>query len=179
MYSFGYERDAISIVFNDKKHILAFVLLALIITSIYIILLPSLPNGTVSLTFVRFATPFQIVFSIIFGVLLGLIIVLNLYTRKVQKTSKSKNISNGTVTGAIAATFVNLLCCTPIIPSIIALFGGSTPLLFNLSAPLEAFFENNYVYFYLISAVLLVVSVHYISKNASCCVLRKGEKRGN
>lgn len=177
MHMFEYESNVIRIILKDKRYVLLFISLSIIITAIYLVLLPSLPNGTINPEFIRFITPLQIVFSIIFGILLSLTIVLNLYNIRATRSSKSNNLVAGEA-GAVASTFVNLLCCTPILPSIIALFGASTPLVFNLSVPLEVFFENNYIYFYFVSAVLFVVSIHYISKNISCCVLKRGEKHG-
>lgn len=176
MHLFEYEGNAIRAILNDRLYALLMISLSIIITVIYLILLPSLPNGTISPKFIRFITPLQVIFSIIFGTLLALIIVLNLYFRRVRKVLKSGSAASNTTVTAVASTFVNLLCCTPILPSIIALFGASTPLIFNLSVPVEAFFENNYIYFYFMSAILFVVSIHYISKNVSCCVLKRGEK---
>lgn len=170
-----YESNAIRMILKNSRYVLLLVSLSIVFTALYLVLLPSLPNGTVSLTFVRFITPIQIVFSIIFGVLLGLTITLNLSIRGIRNSSKSKNAATEASAGAVLSTFVNLLCCTPIVPSIIALFGASTPFLFAYSVPVDAFFENNYIYFYFISAILFVVSIHYISKSACCRTMKRDE----
>jgi hypothetical protein len=178
MSLFEYEGNAIRAMLQDRFYALLLVSLSIAFTAIYLVLLPSLPNGAISLTFVRFITPIQIAFSIIFGLLLGLIITLNLSIRGIRNRAKSKNATAGASAGAILSTFVNVLCCTPVVPSVVALFGASTPLVFGYSVPVEAFFENNYVYFYFISAILFVVSIHYISKSAYCCTVKRDGKRG-
>ena len=64
---------------------------------------------------------------------------------------------------------MNGFCCTPLIPSLIAMTGVSTPVLYEISPRLQAFFEFNSQYFYALSVILLLVSVHYLSRNISCC----------
>jgi hypothetical protein len=47
--------------------------------------------------------------------------------------------------------------------------GVSTPVLYTISPRIQGFFEFNYPYFYALSAILLLVSVHYLSRNIFCC----------
>ena len=160
----GYESNVIKIVFADRQYVLLLVSLSIILTAIYLVLLPSLPNETISFRFIRFITPLQVLFSILFGSILGLIITLNIYATRLKiKTSKA------VLTTAATSTLINVLCCTPLIPSILIFLGASTPILFAYSPPIQSFFEQNYTYFYIASFFIFFASFHYTSKNIFCC----------
>jgi hypothetical protein len=164
--SMACERNALRLAFSKRNYVAIFTVLAIAISVLYLYLLPSLPDGVLIAPYaINFITPLQEVFSLVFGVLFSLVIVLNIYAFRMHAPSrKSFTI------GSILASLVNGLCCTPIIPTLIALSGASTPILFDYSPRIQAFFEFNYPYFYLLSAALLLVSVHYLSRNiTSCC----------
>ena len=160
-----YERTVIRMVIDDRRYVFLLVLLSIISTAIYLVLLPSLPNGTINPMFIKFITPIQIIFSLIFGIMIVLTITLNIYAAKLKiHTSKG-----GPAAGVLIGTLVNALCCTPIIPSILAFGGASTPVLFAYSPHIQAFFEQNYPYFYILSFLIFLVAFHYTAKNISCC----------
>ena len=160
-----YERIVMHMVLKDRRHVLLLVLLSAIFTAIYLVLLPSLPNGTINPLFIEFITPMQIIFSLIFGIMIGLMITLNIYAAKL----KIHTPKGGPVAGVLIGTLVNALCCTPIIPSILALLGASTPVLFAYSPHIQAFFEQNYPYFYILSFLIFLAAFHSTAKNISCC----------
>jgi len=153
-------------VLSEKMYGASFLSLSVAISVFYLFLLPSLPFGTLALFAISFITPLQIAFAFVFGTLFSLVIVLNAYSFKVRASG-----SKGLTLGSVLASLVNGLCCTPLIPALLAFFGASTPVLFEYSPRIQAFFEFNYPYFYLISALALLVSVHYLSKGISCCRL--------
>ncbi|MCL4389419.1 hypothetical protein M1397_02280 [Candidatus Marsarchaeota archaeon] len=159
-----YERTVMQMVLKDRRYVFLLVLLSAVFTAIYLVLLPSLPNGTINPLFIKFITPTQIIFSFIFGIMISLMIVLNIYAAKLKiHTSKG-----GPIVGVIG-TLVNALCCTPIIPALLAFLGASTPVLFAYSPHIQAFFEHNYPYFYVISLLIFLAAFHYTAKNIFCC----------
>jgi hypothetical protein len=159
-----YEFNALSILISEKRYLMMLVLLSVLICTLYLFLLPSLPDGGLVFYAIYFITPLQVVFAISFGVLISLVFTLNVYAYRI-KTSSRRNLT----VGSILASLVNGLCCTPLIPSLIALTGVSTPVLYSISPRIQAFFEFNYGYFYALSLILLLISVHYLSRNISCC----------
>jgi hypothetical protein len=159
-----YERFALDAVFTGRAYLSLFLGLSVSISVLYMFLLPSLPEGALVPYAINFITPIQVAFSLIFGVLISLVVTLNVYAFRIR-TSSVKGIT----VGSVLASLVNGLCCTPLIPSLLALTGASTPVLYQFSPRIQAFFEFNYPYFYLISSILLLVSVHYLSRNISCC----------
>ena len=160
-----YERIVMQMVLMDRRYVFLLVLLSVIFTALYLVILPSLPNGTINPMFIEFITPIQIIFSFIFGIMVSLMITLNIYAARLKlHTSKG-----GPAAGVLIGTLVNALCCTPIIPSILALLGASTSVLFAYSPHIQAFFEQNYPYFYILSFLIFLASFHYLAKNISCC----------
>lgn len=165
---FGPDYRGLRLAFEEKKYVVAFAVLGVLITSLYMYLLPSLPDGVIIAPYaIQFITPIQEAFAVVFGVLFSLVVVLNLYAFRIH-SSAGKHLT----IGSVLASLVNGLCCTPVIPTLIALSGASTPLLFEYSPKVQAFFEFNYEYFYLLSAALLFISVHYLSRNISSCCKR-------
>ncbi len=159
-----YLAEALGLVFERRSYLYSFLIMAVAISLLYVVMLPSLPLGSLNLQVVRFITPLQLAFAIIFGLLLSLVIVLNVYSAR----NGVKGVRAITL-GSIFASAVNGLCCTPVISSLLAISGASSPVIFEYAPPIQAFFEYNYPYFYLLSTLLLLFSLQRSSKNMVCC----------
>jgi hypothetical protein len=159
-----YERFALGAVFTGRAYLSLFIGLSVSISVLYLFLLPSLPEGALVPYAIDFITPIQVAFALIFGVLISVVVTLNIYAFRIHASSVK-----GITVGSVLASLVNGLCCTPLIPSLIAVTGVSTPVLYTISPRIQGFFESNYPYFYALSAILLLVSVHYLSRNIYCC----------
>jgi hypothetical protein len=166
---FHYERSALAALFAGRAYLFLFLALSVSVSVLYMFLLPSLPLGALVPFAIQFITPVQVAFALIFGVLISLVVALNVYAFRIRASS-AKSLT----VGSVLASLVNGLCCTPLIPSLIAMTGVSTPVLYEISPRLQAFFEFNSQYFYALSAVLLLVSVHFLSRNISSCCERRG-----
>jgi hypothetical protein len=159
-----YLPKALGLVFGRRSYLYSFLVLSISISSLYTVLLPSLPLGSLNFQVVRFVTPLQLAFAVVFGILLSLVVMVNIYSVRLRvKGTKAITI------GSILAGAVNGLCCTPVIPSLIAVLGASSTVVFQYSPPIQAFFERDYPYFYLLSALLLLLSLQRSSKNIVCC----------
>ena len=163
------ERFAVEAAFAGRAYLVLFLSLSVSISVLYLFLLPSLPLGGLVPYAIRFITPVQAAFALIFGVLLSLVVALNVYAFRMRVSSVK-----GVTAGSIIVSLVNGLCCTPLIPSLIAITGASTPVLYEIPPRLQAFFEFNSQYFYALSVALLLISVHYLSRSiTACCDVRK------
>jgi hypothetical protein len=161
---------AFILIVNKRVYLMILICSSFLVSLFYMFLLPSLPTGSFSIYAIRFITPLQIAFATIFGVLMSLVLLLNFFALKVRAKGQVKFTA-----GSLLASLVNGLCCTPLISSFVALTGVSTPVLLRFVPPIEAFFEFNYAYFYLLSAALLLFSLHYLSRNiVVCCKRNKG-----
>ncbi len=163
------ERSALEALFGGRGYLLFFIALSVSVSVLYMFLLPSLPLGGFVSYAIEFITPVQVAFALIFGVLIGLVVTLNVYAFRLRASS-AKSLT----VGSVLASLVNGLCCTPLIPSLIAMTGVSTPVLYSISPRVQLFFETNSEYFYSLSVALLLISVHYLSRSISACCLEKG-----
>jgi hypothetical protein len=161
-----YERFALDAVFTGRAYLSLFIGLSVSISMLYLFLLPSLPEGALVPYAIDFITPIQAAFALIFGVLISVVVTLNVYAFRMRAPSVK-----GITVGSVLASLVNGLCCTPLIPSVLALTGASTTVLYEISPLIQGFFEFNYPYFYALSAFLLLISIHYLSRNifSACC----------
>ncbi|MDG6926536.1 MAG: hypothetical protein JRN09_08275 [Nitrososphaerota archaeon] len=160
-----YERFALGAAFAGRIYLLLFLALSMSVSVLYMFLLPSLPLGALVPYAIQFITPTQVAFALTFGVLIALVATLDVYAFRMRASSVK-----AVTVGSILASLVNGLCCTPLIPSLIAMTGASTPALYEISPRLQAFFEFNSQYFYALSVALLLISVHYLSRSiTSCC----------
>jgi hypothetical protein len=164
-----YERSALGALFAERAYLFLFLALSGLVSVLYMFLLPSLPLGALVPYAIEFITPVQVAFAPIFGVLISLVAALNVYAFRIRASS-AKSLT----VGSVLASLVNGLCCTPLIPSLIAMTGVSTPVLYAISPRIQAFFEFNSQSFYALSVVLLLISVHYLSRSvSSCCAVKK------
>lgn len=162
--NFSESKTAIIEMFHLRIYVIAFLILATLITSLYIIILPMLPFGAFFLPAIRFITPLQIFFSFAMGILFSLLIVISL-----RSHAYGLKINKGTGSGAILTSIVNVFCCTPIIPSIVGVLGASSPVIFSYSPPIQHFFAVDYPIFYLLSVLLLTYSILKVASSIGCC----------
>jgi hypothetical protein len=167
-----YERSALGALLAGRAYLSLFLALSGSVSVLYMFLLPSLPLGALVPYAIEFITPVQVAFALIFGVLISLVVSLNVYAFRIRASS-TKSLT----VGSVLASLVNGLCCTPLIPSLVAMTGVSTPVLYEISPRLQAFFEFNSQYFYALSVILLLISVHYLSRSiSSCCDAKRAAK---
>ncbi len=128
---------------------------------LYMILLPSLILGRVSLQALEYITPTEFVFAVLMGSTLSLVLVMNVYALKMSKACSRKAVT----LSVVASILPNSLCCTPIIPTVIGLLAVSTSVLFSVSPAIQAFLGRYAIGFYLLSLLSLLYSLQLISKD--------------
>jgi hypothetical protein len=159
-------------VFREKRYLTMYLALSAAVTVLYIFLLPTLPFGVFVPQAVRFITLPQLIFAFTFGWLLGLLIIVNVYARKVgARMTKAAPITS------VISSAVNVLCCTPVIPAVLAIVGGAIPVAAGLSPAVQFFFEKYYFVFYVFSAATLLYAVYRMLSNLACCELRPPGRR--
>jgi hypothetical protein len=132
----------------------------------YMILLPSLIIGRITLDALRYITPVELMFSVLMGPMLSLVMAMNVYALR-----RSKACSRKAVTVSLVASILpNGLCCTTVIPTVIGLLSVSSSFLFTVSPTIQAFISRYAVVFYFASLLSLLYSMQLISKD----IARKG-----
>jgi hypothetical protein len=129
----------------------------------YMILLPSLILGRITLQALGYITPVELIFSVLMGPALSLVIVMNVYALRRSKACSRKAV----VLSIVAGIVTNSLCCTTLIPTAIGLLAVSTSFLFTVSPAIQAFLARYATAFYFLSLVSLLYSLQLISKDVA------------
>ncbi len=133
------EARAVREMFGDRVYLWSYPFLALGVGLLYAFLLPGLTLGSFAPWVLSFLRPNELAFSIGIGLLLPLVALLNVFLwRHPSCVVPARGASNGSLASIILGIIPNALCCTPIIPSIIAVFATGATLI-SISAPVQYF----------------------------------------
>lgn len=133
------------------------------LTLMYMVLLPSLLLGKITLQALRYITPVEMAFSVLMGSTLSLVVVMNIYALRRARACSRKVVALSIVTSIVP----NSLCCTAIIPTVIGFLAVSTSVLFTVSPAIQAFLARYATGFYSLSLVSLLYSLRLISKDVA------------
>lgn len=133
------ELPALRQMFSSRGYLLAYVPLGIGIAFLYTFLLPGLQLQSLAPWVLRFLTPAELLFALTMGILLPLVILLNVYLWRHPTCCPepwNDRRDSTTVLAALVGLIPNLLCCTPIVPVLLAVFLSGAALL-SISAPIQ------------------------------------------
>ena len=160
-------KDAIRIVFSSKKYIALGVGSFTAFLLLYLFTLPATyTGGRIGLISLRLLNAKLAVFSVIMAFLIALIIPFIVYSFK-QGAKVRKATAAG---GFIGSILPPLLCCSPLIPSVAALFGAVSPAVFGLSGAVQGFIATNETYILLGAILLLLYGLVQTAKSTKQCI---------
>ena len=113
---------------------------------------------------------YAISFAALIGILLSLSIAINAFafSNSVKMSTKSG------LGAAIAIAIPGALCCTSVIPALLAAIGASTSTIIGVTGKLQGPFATYEIPIILASAALLVISVLMEAmKVGRCCMVKK------
>ncbi len=135
-----------------------------VFTFMYMILLPSLLLGKITLKALAYITPIVVVFSVLMGAALSLVLVMNVYVlRRSKATCSRKAVALSIIAGIVP----NSLCCTTIVPTLIGLMAVSTTVLFTVSPAIQWFLGRYAIMFYSLALLSLLYSLQLIAKDVA------------
>lgn len=136
----------------------------------YSVFLPAAYTQEVSLANWHYLTPTLISFAIAFALMVGWIMTAQSRSMRLVKRAPGSKL---TVVAALGALLPNIFCCTPVVPTLLAVAGFSTAGIFATGGRIEAFFALNETWFLVGSLLLFVASALWTvrSVNRACCVL--------
>lgn len=146
----------LSTVLSYRWNKMLMVLLTVAISFLYTILLPFEFTQRLSFANWYYLTPYLFGWSILIGVGMALVIVLQVYAMRVIGSSKSGALGGFAFIGSILSSF---LCCTPIIPTLLAFIGMSAVSVYGTTGALQHFFATNQTGLLSGSAGLLAISI--------------------
>lgn len=158
------EISALREIFASTWNLLAYVAMAPLIGFAYALLLPGLIFGSYELWVLRFLTPTEGAFALTMAFLLPLVVLLNVHLWRHPECRPAKSSGAGAPLGALLVSAIpNALCCTPIIPVVLAVFvSGAT--LVSISAPVQYFLGTYSALLYTVSALALWGSIRVASR---------------
>ncbi len=129
----------------------------------YMVLLPSLILGKITVEALGFITPIELVFSVLIGSALSLVVVMNVYAfrRSMRATCARKTVAFSIV----ASILPNSLCCGPLVPTVIGFMVVSTSVLFTVAPAIQSFLARYAVLFYSASFLSLLYSLQLIARD--------------
>ncbi len=142
-------------VVGAPRYRVLFLVIAALVAFLYSILLPFPFTQRLSLANWHYLNPELTGFSLAFGLLIGWIVTLQVYAVSRLAQEHGQTLTLGAVLGSLLPS---MLCCTPVVPTVLALFGLSTVSIYGLSGRIQSFFALNERYILLASLVLLAGS---------------------
>ncbi len=162
--------SAIRLVLDSKIYLIAFLVIASLSFLGYSYLLSSsslnLPHPKIILGL----NIYSLITAAVISILLALSLIMNAFAFA-NRVSLSEKISLGAI---IMAILPSSLCCTPVIPALLATFGASTTTIIGATGMLQGPFATYEVLFIIASLILFLLSIFLVSININkCCIVKK------
>jgi len=151
--------SALRSVMTDRANILLFAVLTVAITAAYSLTLPFAFTQRLSLRNWQFLTPRLLGFAIALGIGMAFLLTVQVHAFRraaaARRGSGDKALSGVALVVSLLPTF---LCCTPVIPTVLATFGLSAITVYSTTRSLQRFFEIHQTAFIAASLALLALT---------------------
>lgn len=146
------------------------VALFLPILALYLLTLPATyTGGAIGFVSLRYLNAELAFFSVTLALLLTLALTLNIYGFRASLRQRGATLSLGAVLASLVPSSV---CCTSLVPSLLATLGASTPQIFGLTGRIQGTVARNEPVFLAGAALLLLLSLRLAARNiAGACAL--------
>jgi fermentation-respiration switch protein FrsA (DUF1100 family) len=128
-------------------------LFALAVTGYLVTLPASYTGGTIGVRNLRYLNAELVCFSVALATLLSLTLALNVYAFRASMRGRGAGLSAAAV---LASLVPSSLCCTSLVPSLLAALGASTPQIFGLAGRVQGTVAR-YEVLFLVAALLLLL----------------------
>ena len=135
-----------------------FMLVTVAVSMLYTVLLPFAYTQRVELANWDYLTLGMLIWAVLLGIGMSLVVSIQIYAmRKIVV----RRAAAGSLSGAalVASLLPSFLCCTPVIPTLLAFIGVGGMSLYDTTGALQHFFATNQTWFLGGSAALLVLSI--------------------
>ncbi len=151
--------SALRRVVADRVSRVLFAGLSVVITVAYSVTLPFAFTQRLSLRNWQFLTPLLGVFAVALGLGMAFLLTVQVHAFRraaaVRRASGDKALSGFALLVSLLPTF---LCCTPVIPTVLATFGLSAISVYSTTRSLQGFFEIHQTAFVAASLALLALT---------------------
>ena len=108
-------------------------------------------------------------FAVALAALLSLALTLNIYAFRASATKPG----GGWTLGALLSSLLPAgICCTPVVPTLLAIVGASTPQIFGLTGRIQGFFAAYELLILTLALVILLFSLRLTTRSilGSCAL---------
>ena len=129
--------NAMALVFRARPYrYLAFGLFAFALT-LYVFTLPAAyTGGVIGLISLRYLDAELLFFSVALAALLSLALTINVFAFRASIRQRTNGLTLG---AALSSLLPASICCTPVVPTLLAILGASTPQIFGLTGRIQGF----------------------------------------
>jgi len=147
--------------------------LFLLALALYLFTLPATyTGGVIGLVSVRYLNAELVFFSLTLALLLSLVVTLNVYSVRASVGRRGAGLS---AAGVLASLVPSSLCCTSLVPSLLAAVGASTPQIFRMTGLIQGTVAGYEALFLVVALVLLLLSLHLAARTVlGACALPEG-----
>ncbi len=143
----------------DQPSRVTFGVLAVLISTAYTLLLPFAFTQRFSLHNWQFLTTRLLVFAIALGIGMAVVLTVQIYAVR-RAVAARRAAGDSTLSGValIVSVLPTFLCCTPVIPTVLATFGVSAVGVYTTTGTLQRFFDAHQTAFFAASLLLLAAT---------------------
>lgn len=154
---------AVGLVVRDPRYrYLALGIFVLALT-LYAFTLPAAyTGGVVGLISLRYLDAELAFFAVSLATLLSLALTLNIYAFRASVRGRMGGL---TLAGGLSSLLPAAICCTPVVPSLLAILGATTPQIFGLTGQIQGFFASYETLILAFALILLLVSVRLATRS--------------
>jgi len=154
---------AVSLVFRARPYrYLATGLFTLALT-LYVFTLPATyTGGVIGLISLRYLNAELLFFSFALAALLSLALTVSIYAFRASVRQRSGGLTVGAMLSSLSPAAI---CCTPLVPSLLAILGASTPQIFGLTGRIQGFFATYELPILVFALVLLLLSLRLATRS--------------
>ncbi len=165
--------DAVRVVFHARPYRYLALALFLPALGLYLLTLPAAyTGGAIGFISLRYLNRELVFFSTALALLLSLVVTLNTYSFRASLRQQGTGLSLGAV---LASLVPSSICCTSLVPSLLAAVGASTPQIFGLTGRIQGTVARYEPLFLALALVLLLFSLQLAARNivVACHLLER------
>ena len=131
-------------------------------------------GGTIGLVSLRYLNLELVLISLAMAAALSVALTLNAYAYRVAADRRSCSVTAGALVSSILPASV---CCTPVVPTLLAFLGASTPQIFAFAGQVQGFFATWEMLILALALALMVFAIHLAAKSISPACAPPAESR--
>jgi hypothetical protein len=159
-------QTASALVFARRKYVGLAVATFLLAAVFYAFTLPATyTGGQVGMVSLRYLTPALAVFAVAMAGLVAVIVAFTAYSLRLGASTATTTTTAGFFGGLLPP----ILCCSPLLPTVAAMFVGVFPSVFGLSGAVQGFIATYELEILSVATLLLAYAVLQNAKGVTRC----------